>query len=96
MIVRGEKIVEYRRDIPFWRVRIANIFSKEAIQGMFQLAPALSGIEIEGVFICGSRIHRREIIGIERIKTPSFFSDQGKKDVDTPTCLAFYLGQEVK
>jgi len=91
-IVKGEKLIEYRRDIPFWHVRLANVFSQEAIQGNFQLDPNLSGVEMEAVFICGKRIHRREITGIERIKTPAWFSNQGKHDVDTETCLAFHLG----
>jgi hypothetical protein len=93
-IVVGTKTVEYRRDIAFWQVRIANIFSKEAIQGNFQLTAALSGCEIEAVFICGKRKHVRVCLGIERIPTPDYFSEQGKKDVNTPTCLAFHLGEE--
>lgn len=92
LIERGIKTVEYRKDIPFWHVRLTNLFSEEAIQGNFEITPMLSGVELEAVFICGKQIHRREITGISRIKTPEWFSDQGKKDVDTPTCLAFYLG----
>jgi hypothetical protein len=55
----------------------------------------LSGIEIEAVFICGKQIHRREVTGIERTLTPKYFSEQGKLDVNTPTCLAFHLGLSV-
>lgn len=90
------KRVEYRRDSPFWQKRLANIFGEEAVRGYFQITPMHSGIEIEGVFISGKKIHRREIVGIARIKTPDCFSDQGKKDVDTKTCLAFYLGKSMK
>lgn len=48
------------------------------------------------VFICGKRVHRRRILQVQRIKTPDWFSEQGQKDVDTTTCLAFYLGSELK
>jgi len=53
------------------------------------------GAEV-AVFICGKRVHRRKILEVERIKTPEWFSDQGKMDVDTPTCLAIHLGSEIK
>ena len=95
LIVAGTKEVEYRRDIPFWQVRLANIFGKESTKGDFQITPNLSGIEIEAIFICGKRKHTREVTGIERITTPDYFSEQGKQDVDTSTCLAFYLGSSV-
>lgn len=48
------------------------------------------------VFICGKRVYRRKILACQRIKTPECFSEQGQEDVDTPTCLAFYLGSEIK
>ncbi|MFA5365398.1 MAG: hypothetical protein WC325_09495 [Candidatus Bathyarchaeia archaeon] len=95
MIVAGTKKIEYRRDIPFWQTRLVNVFSKEAVQGNFQLSCSLSGIEAQAVFICGKRKHVRELTGVERLKTPEYFSEQGKKDVDTPTCLAFHLGEVV-
>lgn len=47
------------------------------------------------VFVCGKRTHRRKITYIQEIKTPDWFSDQGKQDVDTETCFAIYLGTEV-
>ena len=47
------------------------------------------------VFICGKRIHRRNILSVQVIKTPGWFSEQGQKDVDTPYCFAIYLGGEV-
>lgn len=93
LIVAGKKFVEYRKDIPFWHVRLTNIFGKDAIQGNFEITPRLSGVELQAVFICGKRIHRREIVGVERMKTPDWFSDQGKADVNTETCLAFWLGE---
>lgn len=95
-IVDGTKKIEYRRDVPFWQLRLANIFGKDAVQGYFQLSSSLSGVEIEAVFICGKRKHVRECRGVERIDTPSNFSEQGKQDVDTPTCLAFHLGDVVE
>lgn len=48
------------------------------------------------VFICGKRVHRRRILQVQRIKTPKWFSEQGKRDVDTSTCFAIYLGSEIK
>jgi len=47
------------------------------------------------VFVCGKRVHRREILRVERIPTPSHFSEQGKLDVPTASCFAIHLGPEV-
>ena len=96
-IVRGEKTVEYRRYIPFWITRVANILTDP--KTIFPTFPALGIISfpvaVTGVFICGKRIHRREITNIAIMKTPDDFSDQGKKDVDTKFCFAFHLGEEI-
>ena len=48
------------------------------------------------IFICGKRVHRRQIVQIELVKTPAWFSEQGKKDVSTPYCYAVHLGLEVE
>lgn len=48
------------------------------------------------VFLCGPRIHRRNIAGWALIRTPDTLSDQGKKDVPTPYCYAIFLGDEVE
>lgn len=101
LIVRGEKIVEYRRDSPFWQKRIfnsdpGNEHLRENVENPERLFKfeGLKGEGFTAVFICGKRIHRREVVRISRIKTPLYFSDQGKKDVDTETCFAFHLGDE--
>lgn len=47
------------------------------------------------VFICGKRIHRRTVWKIEKVDTPTTFSEQGKKDVPTKKCYAIYLGMVV-
>lgn len=44
-----------------------------------------------GVFICGKTVYRHPIRQIDRMPTPTTFSNQGKKDVPTPTCFAFAL-----
>lgn len=44
------------------------------------------------VFICGKRVHRREITDIYLMNTPSDFSEQGKSDVPTEMCFAIHLG----
>ena len=54
-----------------------------------------TGVEV-AVFICGKRVHRRKITYVQLIDTPTWFSEQGKKDVDTPQCYAIYLGEEIK
>jgi hypothetical protein len=79
-IVSEEKTTEFRRASPFWRKRIEG--KGEALK--------------TAVFICGKQVHRRKITLIQEIETPSWFSEQGKKDVDTPTCFAIHLGSEVK
>jgi hypothetical protein len=78
-IVSGEKTTEFRRASPFWRKRIVS--KGEALD--------------TAVFICGKQIHRRQITLIQEIETPSWFSEQGKKDVDTPTCYAIHLGKQI-
>jgi len=78
-IVKGEKTTEFRRVSPFWRKRIVG-------KG--------EGLDT-AVFICGKQIHRRHITLIQEVDTPPFFSEQGKKDVDTPTCFAIHLGSEL-
>ena len=98
-IVANTKKVEYRRDVKFWHIRIVNLFYElnfgfypvENPKVLFK-SPSISGAL--AVFICGKRKHVRQLIGIERIVTPEYFSDQGKKDVNTETCLAFHLGKE--
>jgi len=44
------------------------------------------------VFICGKQKHCRQIMRVDQIQTPSFFSEQGKKDVSTASCFAIRLG----
>lgn len=99
-IIAGTKTVEYRRDVEFWQKRIGTclaniprIFEFQSKEKPFT-ASFFSFDKVLAVFICGKRKHTREIVGIERIKTPEYFSDQGKKDVNTPTCLAFHLGEK--
>jgi hypothetical protein len=103
-IVAGTKTVEYRRDIPFWQVRINNIAHAIGVNNIeyaivntattFSI-PLTKNDNVQAIFICGKRIHRRQASQIERIKTPEYFSEQGKKDVNTPTCLAFHLGKAI-
>lgn len=85
LIVEGHKNIEYRKDSPFWRKRFH--FNPEW--------PLIVPPDI-AVFICGKRVHRREILDVTYGKTPSSFSDQGKKDVPTPYCFAIHLGDEIK
>jgi hypothetical protein len=77
-VVSGEKTTEFRRASPFWRKRIEG--KGEALN--------------TAVFICGKQVHRRKITLIQEVETPSWFSEQGKKDVDTPTCFAVHLGKD--
>jgi len=77
-IASGEKTTEFRRASPFWRKRIVD-----------------KGISLDtAVFICGKRVHRRRIVMIQEVETPSWFKEQSD-DVDTPTCYAITLGKEV-
>ena len=78
-IVSGEKRTEFRKASPFWKKRIHG-----------------AGLELDtAVFICGKQVHRRKIMMIQEIETPSWFSEQGQKDVDTPTCYAIHLGPQI-
>jgi hypothetical protein len=78
-IVCGEKTTEFRRASPFWRKRIVG--KDETLD--------------TAVFICGKEVHRRQITMIQEVDTPSWFSEQGKKDVDTSTCFAIHLGKQI-
>ena len=94
-----KKNVEYRRDIQFWRTRVANAFDDVSLKyRVLWLAGEFLPQKVNaiGVFISGKTIVRRRITTISRIRTPGDFSDQGKKDVDTEFCFAFYLGDEIK
>ena len=95
-IVKGQKTVEYRRDSKFWRSRIFNLLDGNMMRSVVNenIVFRVSQLVI-GVFVCGKRVHRRQIISIEKIETPDTFSEQGKKDVETPYCFAFHLGSEV-
>lgn len=93
-VIVGTKRVEYRKDNEFWRIRIQNL----ATNCGFRLSEdniTFPRGSVGAVFICGKRIHRREIIQIRRIITPDFFSEQGKKDVNTEMCWAIHLGHEI-
>jgi hypothetical protein len=81
-IVSGEKTTEFRPDSQFWRSRINGKGKSNE--------PAWIA-----VFICGKRVHRKVITLIQKIDTPTWFSEQGKKDVSTPQCYAIHLGREV-
>ncbi len=96
-IIAGKKDVEYRRDSVFWKGRVEYVMETKIdhIDHSFIKIPKESFAKpVYAVLVSGPRIHRKEIVFIERIKAPSWFSDQGKKDVDTPLCWAFHLGKE--
>lgn len=95
-IVREEKTVEYRRDIPFWRKRIKKALEICGVETQKDhiVFPEPSGAQ--AVFFCGRELHKREILVISKTKTPDNFSDQGKRDVNTESCWAFSLGREIK
>ena len=107
-IVKEDKKIEYRKDSSYWQKRIfgmsasqyCGVMGIEESKSHFELTISSKEIaerfgSLIAVFICGKSVHRREIIMIQRIKTPDYFSNQGKRDVDTPTCLAFHLGKIV-
>ena len=85
-IVSGEKKVEHRKDSPFWRKRLGPIADKKFPS---QQEPMIA------VFLCGKRVHRRKVTYVEKVLTPSWFSEQGKKDVPTEFCYAIYLGEKI-
>lgn len=92
-IKNGQKTIEYRRDSEYWRRRIENLVFKDVLERVPNREAWMpySDELLEAVFICGKDTVKKRIIYIERIKTPETFSEQGKLDVDTPTCLAFHL-----
>lgn len=95
-IVNGRKIIEYRNDSPFWEKRVFGFDPPLADNVKAPIHTIFPNGNWIAVFICGKQIHRRQIMEIDRIKTPNSFSEQGKKDVNTPYCFAFHLGRELK
>jgi len=99
-IVRGEKTVEYRRNSPYWQKRLLGMSFEEYASVMSSASDIFHFKDkpsepMVAVFICGKRVHRRKIVAIERLKTPDWFSEQGKNDVDTEMCFAIHLGREL-
>ena len=107
-IIAGKKTVEYRKNTEFWQKRVFGMPMSK--MNLVDTRRFLEYYTIEyystktakfytrpftAVFICGKRIHRREITDIELMPTPEWFSDQGKEDIDTSTCFAFHLGKEM-
>ena len=100
------KKIEFRKDTDFWRKRIFNLVKGDSRQMLDFLStnpywrPNFRENDhdfkepIVGVFLCGKRVHRRRIVKIERLFTPSTFSEQGKKDVPTPYCWGCCLGEK--
>jgi len=106
-IVAGTKTVEYRRKSPFWDQRVNRVLSDKAkylvlnphlgrsVSVTLDLSEVASE-KIVGVFVCGPRTHRRIVTGIGLQFTESMnFSRQGRRDVDTPECYSFHLGEVV-
>jgi len=75
-IVSGAKGTEYKETSPFWVKRIDG-------KGL--------GLN-EIVFICGRKVHRRQIIMIQKVQTEAFLSDI----IRTPMMYAIHLGLEIK
>jgi hypothetical protein len=94
-IVANTKKTEYRRDVPFWQIRILHATRLCDCLVSADTVVFKDGSQQLAVFICGKRKHVRQLISIVRMPTPDYFSEQGKKDVNTPICLGFNLGAEV-
>lgn len=101
LIRNEEKPIEYRKNSSYWQKRLLGM-SAEDYASVMGFADATFPFKEKPtqplvlVFLCGKDIHRREVVLIERMKTPDWFSSQGKKDVDTETCFALHLGREIK
>lgn len=96
-IVDGVKKIEYRKASPFWKTRVQNLSVVYATTEIdMPLVPFAIHVEnVIGIFICGKDVHRRTVPQIDYIYTPRWFSEIGKKDVDTDTCFAFHLADVV-
>ena len=78
---------DIKKDEPIWRCENCGIH--------FEPEPEVRP-DWMAVFICGKRVHRRTITLIQKIDTPTWFSEQGKNDVSTQKCYAIHLGREVQ
>ena len=82
-ILNGTKNVELRKDSEFWRRRL--------------LGPCPPSIAL---FLCGPRKVYRRIVEIRADQDPEVIlgrplSEQGRRDILTPTCFAIFLGEVV-
>src|SRR5437879_4891623 len=87
-IVRGEKKVEIRAATPRW-TRIVN-----------RILALPNGCPTMGVFVCGRRTHRREIVNVgAAMSAEDVFgrklSPQGEKDIGLGPVFTFELGDEM-
>jgi hypothetical protein len=83
MIVSGEKTEELRQLKSFW---IDRLFCDHP--------PEIA------VFVCGNRVHRRFIVAIYYCIAEEMLnrelSEQGKKDIQTESCICIELGEIVR
>lgn len=88
-IVEGKKTSEVRKASIFW--------DRLVEPALLELA---AGKEIEGVFICGRRVHRRYVTKIQWFKNPQQAlgrqpSARGLQDLGTGPVYKFSLGHAV-
>lgn len=99
-IKSGRKKVEYRKDSEHWRNMLGLHPISQASLPREETTPRIVRdpyVEKDtAVFLCGKDVYRCAIISIAYMDTPTSFSEQGKKDVDTPKCFAIHLGDEIR
>ena len=86
-IVAGTKTEEIRKRTKRWLTVAEHL-----------AASAFDGHPTIGVFLCGRRVHRRDIIAFEEHDSAEKYlgrllSEQGKKDVGSGPVIVFYLGE---
>lgn len=80
-IVSGEKTVELRKDITFWRKRLL-------VSPTPSIAVFVCGNNVHRRYITAIEMDTPEnVLGRQ-------LSSQGKKDIPTEKCIAIYLGKE--
>lgn len=89
-IVAGTKTSEVRKASIYWQRLVAHAITE-----------LHSGHEVEAVFVCGNRTHRRQVTNITGYKNARAAlgrrpSQQGRLDLGHGPVYKFHLGEEIK
>jgi hypothetical protein len=88
-IVAGTKTQEVRRSNHFWDIRATRAHAELEY-----------GRQVIAVFVCGTEVHRREVLHVEQLVSAEVAlgrppSEQGREDLGDGSVYVFHLGREM-